>query len=97
MLDSVMLFRTLAVVPLIHGSYQISGDPSDPFESDVTFSFGSSALRAYVVDDTGISAARVTVYGMVYRTIADAVFLHASDDFLKCVKVLHGIAVKLDV
>ncbi len=65
MLYSVVFFGAFAVVPLIHGSYQIACDPSDPLETYVSISLGSSALRTNVIDDTGVSAARVTVNGMV--------------------------------
>lgn len=34
-LYSVMFFGTLTVVPLVHGSYKISGDPSDPLEGSL--------------------------------------------------------------
>ena len=35
MLYTVVLFSAFSVVPLIHGSYQITGDPSDPFKGSL--------------------------------------------------------------
>ena len=32
MLDAVLFFGPFCVVPMIHGPYQISGDPSDTFK-----------------------------------------------------------------
>ena len=97
MLYSVMFFGALGVVPLIHRAYEVAGDTSDPFESYVSVCLGSSALRTHIIDYAGISAARVTVYRMVYRTVADTVLLHASDDLLESVQVLHRVSVEFDI
>jgi hypothetical protein len=60
-LYTIVLFSSLGIVPLIHGAYQISCDPSDPLEALISVFLSSSALRAYVVDNAGVSAARLAL------------------------------------
>ena len=55
----------------------------------------SSASWANVIDDSRVSADRVSVYRMVYAAVADSCFLHESDDRLEGLRVLGGIAVQL--
>ena len=59
--------------------------------------FASSASRADVVDDSRVSADRVSVYRMVDRTVSDAGFLHESDDRFESLRVLRCIAVKFNI
>ena len=76
----------------------IAGDTLDTLVNGlVVLSFGTSAERALITDDTGISAYGIAVNGVVDRAVAYAGFLHAAYDLLKSVKVLERIAVKLDI
>ena len=55
----------------------------------------SSASWANIIDDSRVSADRVSVYRMVDRTISNACFLHEPDDRFEGLRVLSGIAVQL--
>ena len=87
-LYSVTLFCSLAVVESVDCAYKIACDTADTLKSCVIAVVASSALGADIADYTGISAAGISVDGVVDRTVADARLLHTSDDLLKCFKVL---------
>ena len=95
MLYTVMLFGCFCIIPSVHCSYKIACYTADTLKSCVVAVIASSALGAYVTDYTRVSATGISVYGVVYRAVADTRFLHASDNLLKCLKVLKRIAVKL--
>ena len=88
MLYTVMLFGCFCIVPSVHCSYKIACYTADTLKSCVIAVVASSALGADIADYTGISAAGISVDGVVDRTVADTRLLHTSDDLLKCFKVL---------
>ena len=93
--DSFPFLSTFGFVEAVEGTYQITGDSSDPFEFDVAL--GTSALRTGIADDAVIAADRVSVDRMVDGTITDSGIVHAADDLFKGFQVLGRIAVHLDV
>ena len=95
MLDSVFFFAGLSIVPVVHSAYQVAGNSSDSFEIFVAVPLSSSTGRALVVDDSRITAYRISVNRMIDGTVTYAAFLHAPYDFLKGVQVFQRIAVKL--
>ena len=95
MLYSISFFGSLAVVESVNSAYKIACYTADTLKSCVVAVIASSALGAYVTDYTRVSAAGISIYGVVYRAVADTRFLHASDNLLKCLKVLKRVAVKL--
>ena len=88
MLYSVTLFCSLAVIESVDCAYKITCDTADTLKSCVIAVVASAALGADIADYTGISAAGISVDGVVDRTVADTRFLHTSDDLLKCFKIL---------
>ena len=66
---------------------------ADPF----VLSFGPAAFRTFVADYSRVTTNRVTIYGVVDRTITDTDFLHISYDLFKGGKVVERITVKLDI
>ena len=97
MLDPVMLFRRFGVIPPVHGTYQITGDPPDTLKSRHTSLLKTAAARALVANDAGIAAYRIPVHGMVDGTVADASILHAANNFFKGLQILGGVTVHLNV
>ena len=46
-LHTVTLFSPLGVVPLVHGAYQIAGDPADPLKTDTLAQFFAIAFHSH--------------------------------------------------
>ena len=82
---------------MIHGSYQISGYSADSLESDIAFFLFAVALRALIINDSRVSAARVSVNRMVDGAVSDSGFLHASYYLFERIKVLKWVSVKFNV
>ena len=95
MFDSFSFLSTFGFIEAVEGTYQVTGDSSDPFEFNVAFS--ASALRTCVADDTVVSADRVSVDGMVDGTVTDSGIVHAADNLFKGFQVLGRITVHLDI
>ena len=73
---------------MIHRTYQIAGDSSDSLEIFITVALSSATGWALVVNNSSITADRISVYGVVDGPIADAALLHTSDDFFESVQIL---------
>ena len=94
MLDTILFLGTFCIVPVIHGSHKVACDSSDSFKANIAFSFLSVTLRAFIVNDAGVAAARISVNRMVNGAVSDAVFLHTSYNLFEGIKILEGISVK---
>ena len=71
--------------PVVMIFLAIAGDTLDTLMNGlIVLSFGTSAERALITDDTGISAYGIAVNGVVDSAVADTLFLHAADDLLEC-------------
>ena len=96
MFYTIPLFRTLGVVEVIQCTYQISGDPADPFKGSFP-GFVSAAAGTGVTDDAGVSAGRVMVNRMVDGAVPDTGFLHAPYDVLEGIQIFQRISIQFDV
>ena len=72
MLYSVVLLSALAVVEAVERTDEVACYTSDTIKLDVAVVLLTSAARADIADDTGISAQGIAVNRVVYSTIADA-------------------------
>ena len=97
MLYSVVLLSALTVVEAVERTNEVACDTSYTVKLDITGVLLTSAARADIADDTGISAQGIAVNGVVDSTVSDTGFLHTTDYFFKCRKILERVAVKLDV
>ena len=97
MLHAVALLGGLGIVPAVHGAHQIAGDAADALKTDAAIVLVAAAAGALVVDDAGVAADGIAVNGVVDAAVADACIVHAADDALKGVKVLHRVAVQLHI
>ena len=67
-----MLLRTLTVIEAVESTYKITCYTADSVESNIVVVFTSAAAGAGFSDNSGISAAWVTVDGMVDSAVSYA-------------------------
>lgn len=92
MLDTISLLRTLSVIPLIKSSDQISSDATNAFERN-SISLAPSAAGTGVIDNTVITADRISIYRMVDASVTDAGFFHVSYNSFESYKVLSRVTI----
>jgi len=92
-----MFFCTLCVIEHVKRTDKIAGDAADTLKADRTVFFSASALGAGIADNAVITALGVTVYRMIDGTVADAAFLHSTDNAFECFQIVGGIAIQLNI
>ena len=97
MFNSVVNLGTLCVVEAVKSTYKVACDAADTLELALTVIFGTVAARTFVADNSGVAANGIAVYGVVDGAVTNAGLLHAANNLLECIQVLHGITVKLNV
>ena len=65
MLHTLMLFGTFGVVEALQSTYEIAGDPADPFKFRFMFGFVAAAAGTDVTDDSVVAADRIAINGVI--------------------------------
>ena len=91
-LDAGGFLGFFTVVPALEATYEIAGDAAEALKENIVFDT-AAGWAAISFDDTGKATDRVAIDRMVDGAIADASFLHVTDDGFKGFDVVGRIAV----
>ena len=97
MFDAVGFLCAFGVVEPVQRAHKIAGDAADALKAHVALILAAVAVGAFVADQARIPAQGIPVHRVIDCAIADAAFLHLTDDFFKGSQVPGGIAVHCNV